>query len=335
MRFFRNPEIRRQLLWFLLCGAALTLIAYWIDPVAGATAAVCWAVWMVLHFVVTNYRYKRIAQLSRTIDALLHGEQNVRLSGYVEGELAILQSELEKLTVRLRQNADNLVRDKQYLADSLADISHQIRTPLTAMRLTVSLLGEPELSEERRMELARELIRLLARIDWLITALLKISKLDTGTVVFRKEPVQMAELVQKAAAPLAIPMELRGQTLKTQGEENVSFIGDAAWMQEALGNILKNCMEHTPPGGEISLQWSENAVYTELTVSDTGPGIDKADLPHLFERFYKGKNAGEQSVGIGLALARRIITGQNGIVKAENRPEGGARFVLRFYKNTV
>lgn len=335
MRFFRNPEIQRQLLWFLLLAAVMTAVAFLLHPAAGAAAAFCCAVWLVLHFLVTYHRYRRIAEVGRSVDALLHGEQRVRLSGYVEGELAVLQSELEKLTVQLRRNADHLVRDKQYLADSLADISHQIRTPLTAMRLTVSLLGEPELSEQRRMELAREMIRLLARIDWLITALLKISKLDTGTVVFRQEPVRMARLVQKAAAPLAIPMELRSQTLALQGGEDVGFIGDAAWTQEAVGNILKNCMEHTPPGGEIALSWSENAVYTELLITDTGPGIDKDDLPHLFERFYKGKNAGEQSIGIGLALARRIISGQNGIIKAENRPEGGAKFVLRFYKNTV
>lgn len=335
MSFFRNPEIKLQIFWYILVGVCMVFAAYLVHPAAGIAVWICCGIYTVLHFAVTYQRYKSIAQLGHEINALLHGEENIQFSKFAEGELAVLHSELEKLTVQLRQNADNLIRDKKYLADSLADISHQIRTPLTAMRLAVSLLAEPDLPEDKRIELTQELTKLLARIDWLITALLKISRLDTGTVKFRKEPVRISELVQKAAAPIAISMELRMQTLLLDGEAAACFTGDAAWMQEAVGNILKNCMEHTPPGGSITVHWYENAVYSEITISDTGPGIDQADLPHLFERFYKGKNAGEQSVGIGLALARMIIIGQNGVIKAENRPKGGAKFIMRFYKSTV
>ena len=130
-------------------------------------------------------------------------------------------------------------------------------------------------------------------------------------------------------------MELREQTLAIDSSSPSSatpqFLGDYSWSMEAILNILKNCMEHTPAGGSIHVSFSQNAIFTEIIIEDNGPGFDAEDLPHLFERFYKGKNASEQSVGIGLALARMIVTRQNGTLKAENRSEGGARFILKFY----
>ena len=173
------------------------------------------------------------------------------------------------------------------------------------------------------------------------------SKMDAGTASFKKTPVSVPDLLKQAAEPLLIPMELREQTLEIiplkllnqPSDSNgnhppkppVQFLGDFAWSTEALLNILKNCMEHTPVGGKIWVSFSQNAIYTEIIIEDNGSGFDKEDLPHLFERFYKGKNASEHSVGIGLALARMIVTQQNGTLKAENRSKGGAKFVLRFY----
>jgi len=145
--------------------------------------------------------------------------------------------------------------------------------------------------------------------------------------------VLIADVIRKSAEPLAIPMELHEQSLKVENH-GAAFTGDMAWTAEALGNILKNCMEHTPRGGTITLTAEENALYTQLIIADTGSGLEREDIPHLFERFYKGRGASSGSAGIGLALARVIITGQNGTIKAENY-EGGARFIIRFYKGTV
>jgi signal transduction histidine kinase len=142
-------------------------------------------------------------------------------------------------------------------------------------------------------------------------------------------------LVEKAASPLEIPMDLKSQQLAVSMEGSESFTGDLAWSVEALGNILKNCMEHTPEGGRINVYCSENALFTEIKVSDTGEGIAQEDLPYLFERFYKGRNASSESIGIGLALSRMIITSQGGTVKAENLNDGGSLFTIRFYKTNI
>ncbi len=270
--------------------------------------------------------------MGNDIDKILHGNDSIDLGEYAEGELSFLQSEILKLTVQLREQAWSLKKDKEYLSDSIADISHQIRTPLTSINIILSLISKPDLPEERKKALFNELETLLRRIDWLITTLLKISKLDTGTVKFKKEKIMVSQLISLAVAPIAISLELREQEINTKIKGNESFIGDLSWTIEAIENILKNCMEHTQRGGSIKITAFENPLFTEIIIKDNGPGIEKEDLPHLFERFYKGKNSNVQSFGIGLALARAIIASQNGTIKAENAPEGGAKFTIRFYK---
>lgn len=335
MKFFRNQEVRSALLLFLLLAAAATGSAFLWDVRFGFFTLGASALFLLLHTAVTFRRYQRIRALSADIDRILHGsEPEIPLGAYKEGELGILQSEIRKMTVRLREQKLQLQNDKVYLANLIADISHQLRTPLTTINLLVSFLREPELDTWRRIELSQELMQLLSRIDWLITALLKLSKLDAGTVSFKRETIPMEKLISQCTAPLLVPMELREQHLSVRAEGN--FTGDAAWTAEAVGNIIKNCTEHTPGGGRIEITGCENALFCEIVVSDTGSGIDAEDLPHLFERFYKGKTSDDNNFGIGLALARAIITAQNGTLKAENRTDTpGAVFTARFYKGTV
>ena len=281
----------------------------------------------------TYKRYQRISSLAADVNQVLHGDSSIDFDNYSEGELSILHSEIYKMTVRLREQQQKLINDKKYLADSLADISHQIRTPLTSINLLVERLSASGLTDGCRHQLTNELYELLSRIDWLITTLLKISKLDTGTVSFNKETVSLKTLINKSCAPLLIPIELRGQELIIRAEGN--FYGDLAWTSEAVGNIVKNCMEHTPDGGRIEINAAETALYSEIVVKDNGTGVSPEELPHIFERFYKGKDSDGKSFGIGLALSRMIIAGQKGTVKAENRKNAGAMFTLRFYKGTV
>ena len=333
MKLLRNKEVFFTALAALILGVLGTVAAWIRDPVCGiVTAAVC-AGFCAVGYWNLRCRYRKIGQLAAEIDRILHGDEAITLDGFSEGELSILQSEISKMTVRLREQQQRLQEDKIYLADSIADISHQIRTPLTTINLLVEFLSQPDLEEERRPQLTRELFELLGRIDWLITTLLKISKLNAGTVQFKDETVPLREMIDRAASPLLVPMELRGQTLISEGEG--TFRGDLGWTCEALGNIIKNCMEHTPDGGTVSVTGRETGIYAEIVVTDTGAGIAKEDLPHIFERFYKGKNSDEKSFGIGLALARMIVTRQNGTVKAENLPGGGAKFLLKFYKGTL
>ena len=174
---------------------------------------------------------------------------------------------------------------------------------------------------------------MLSRIDWLITTLLKISKLDAGTVTFKEEKVSLQMLINKSCSTLLVPIELRGQELVINA--NGDFVGDLSWTCEAIGNIVKNCMEHTQEGGKIEIEACENALYTEIIIKDNGTGIAKEDMPHIFERFYKGKDSDDKSFGVGLALSRMIITSQKGTVKAENHNPHGAKFTIRFYKGIV
>lgn len=295
-------------------------------------AAICCIIFDITHFSLTYRRYKNIAELGNEIDKILHSSSKFDLKRFLEGELSVLQSEIYKMTVRLREQAEALKKDKKYLADSLADISHQIRTPLTSINLIMNFLADEKLSDEQRHSLVRDLRHLLSRIDWLISTLLKISRLDAGTVRFAKNKVMVSELVKKASEPIAISMDLHNQQLILKAEGNECFEGDLAWTAEAIENILKNCMEHTPDGGVITIKARETPIYTELVISDTGTGIATEDLPHIFERFYRGKHSGKSNIGIGLALARMIISAQNGTIKAENSADGGALFTVRFYK---
>ena len=333
MRLLKNKEVRGALLWQLSVAVIACSLCFWFDLRAGLTAAGLSLLLMLIFCIGTYKRYRRIASLAADVNHVLHDNSPIDYDNYSEGELSILHSEIYKMTVRLREQQQKLINDKKYLADSLADISHQIRTPLTSINLLVERLSATGLSDECRHQLTNELYGLLDRIDWLITTLLKISKLDARTVSFNKETVSLETLINQSCSPLLIPIELHGQELILRTEGN--FYGDPAWTSEAVGNIVKNCMEHTPDGGRIEINAAETALYSEIVIKDNGTGISPEDLPHIFERFYKGKNSDGKSFGIGLALSRMIIAGQKGTVKAENRKNAGAVFTLRFYKGTV
>ena len=334
MKIIRNPELKRELLIDLAITIVAALIGFLIRPICGILALAVGLLLSGAHIAFAIQRYRQMEALAQRLDRILHGQDRVLIEDAAEGELSILNSELQKMTTRLQEQANQLSSDKRQLTEAIQDIFHQIRTPLTSMNLLVSMLGEEDLPYDRRLSMTRELRRQLERVQWLVETLLKLSKIDAGTAQFRSDLVSVAELIEKAAQPLRIPMELREQffTVHKTGEH---FTGDLNWTTEALGNILKNCMEHTPVGGTITVTAEETALFTEIVVEDNGPGISKADLPFLFDRFFKGAGSLDDSVGIGLALSRSIIAAQNGTIKAENVPTGGARFTIRFYKSVI
>ncbi len=333
MKLLKNREVLITLILQLVIGVIASIVGFMFNEAAGILAVLLSFLFIIIGYITSYHRYKKISSLSEDINKLLHGDNSISFDDYTEGELSILKSEIQKMTVRLREQQQRLLDDKVYLADSIADISHQIRTPLTSINLLVQLLSKPDLSEDKKRQHILELRRMLSRIDSLITALLKISKLDAKTVQFKPQNLSLEELVNKSCEPLLVPFELRGQELAISAEGE--FFGDLAWTCEAVGNIVKNCMEHTPEGGKVEVIAVENPIYSEIVITDNGTGIDTDDLPHIFERFYKGKNSGDNSFGVGLALARMIITGQGGTIKAENRKDKGAKFTIRFYKGTV
>ncbi|MBS6196514.1 MAG: HAMP domain-containing histidine kinase [Clostridiales bacterium] len=335
MDLWRNPEWKRQSagllgIGILLSGAGLLVSAETAFFVLGATLILNMA-----YFLLTRQRYGSIRQMALEIDRILHGEEELKISSYREGDLSILRDEIYKMTVRLREQAEHLKGEKIYLADALADISHQIRTPLTSLNLTVSRLQQPGMDERECRELLREMKRLLGQVEWLVESLLKMSKLDADSVPFSREWIGLEELLGQALQTLEIPMELKNQSVAVDIPKECGFTGDYAWSTEAVMNVLKNCMEYTPENGNIYITGKANPLYTELAIRDSGPGISETDLDHLFERFYRGRQAGKNSFGIGLALTRSILNKENATIKAENVPEGGSRFILRFYHGTI
>jgi signal transduction histidine kinase len=332
MNFFRNKEVRVFVGFVLIINSVFISIGFSAGIIEGIFTLIICAVFSAAFYFFTKKRYRNIAKLSEQIDIILHGSDSFKLNSFNEGELSILCSEIQKMTVRLRENADTLKKDKIYLSDSLADIAHQLRTPMTSLGILLSFLAKPEADEIKRGELAREAGELLARMDWLLSALLKISKIDAGTAVFHNEKVLTQNLIKKAVEPFSIPLELRGTELRINCNEDSCLTCDINWMAEAIGNILKNCMEHTGEGGIIEINCNENAIYTEINISDNGSGIAEKDLPHIFERFYQGEKTKTDSYGIGLALCRMILSEQKGTVKAINKTNGGAAFTIRLYK---
>ena len=328
-----NKELFRSAILFGLIAVVFIGIGFSISAACGSLVLIACGGSAAIHFGTEYYRYRRLAKLSQDLDALLTNGKILPIRDYDEGELSILANQIQKLAMRLTEAAEVSKADKAYLADSLADISHQLRTPLTAMNLTATMLRSGDLNEEKRMELTGELRSLLTRTDWLVETLLKLSKLDAGTVKLAKEPVSVRELISRSVAPIEIPMDLRNQRLVVRCKDE-QFAGDLTWSAEALGNILKNCMEHTPEGGAITVTAQETALYTLIEVEDTGAGFNAKDISHLFERFYRGSNASANSYGIGLALARTVITAQNGTVQAMNTASG-AKFVIKFYKQVI
>lgn len=326
----RNPELRRALLLgglvTLLASAAAALLSGWR---AACVTLALGVVLLGLYSVELCCRYRAMARLAADIDAVLHGNGDIHLADYGEGEVSLLRSEVRKMTLRLREQSAQLEKEKLQLADAMADISHQMRTPLTAVNLLLTSLAG-HVDEESRGDV-RALRRQVARMDWLVESLLKLAKLDAGTARFCPETIPLSALLARAAEPFAIGMELRGQQLQVEASGNVRC--DPAWTAEALGNILKNCSEHMQEG-TITVRAEENAVASVVVIRDTGGGIAPQDLPHLFERYYKGENAPEQSVGIGLALSRSIAAAQNGTLTAANVP-GGAEFTMKLYKGIV
>jgi len=276
-------------------------------------------------------QYGQIREITRYAGKINRGDYSLDIRDNREGDLSILKNEIYKITALLKEQAGSLQRDRALLADSLADISHQLKTPLTSLSVLNDLLSENPAEENRTLFLERMRAQ-LKRIEWLVSSLLKLSRLDAGAVTMKKERIRVQALVEKALDSLGIPLEIKALQLSLEGDEEVSFTGDFEWSCEALINIIKNCIEHTPENGFLKISFDQNPLYTVIKVADSGAGIAPEDIPHIFNRFYKGKNAAEDQVGIGLAMARAIVEKQGGDIAVKSDPGRGSEFTIKFYR---
>jgi len=334
MSLWRNREIKRFTASLFTVSAILAITGFSISIEAGILVLITAFLLCLTFFAFTVYRYRQIRRLSDYLRRICAGEHSLDIRDNVEGELSILKNEIYKVTLMLSEYNKKLQSEKLRLSEHMADISHQLKTPLTSMMVMVDLLGDEDLPPEKRREFVARLSSQLKRIEWLVSSLLKMARLDAGVVKMKRERVKMHTLIENALRPLLIPMEVKDIAYTVTGEDEM-LTCDVQWTTEAIINILKNCVEHVPEHGRIEIAARDNPLYFEIRISDNGPGISKEDLPHIFTRFYRGKNASPDSVGIGLAMARSIIKEQNGDVTVESREGRGTTFFIRLYKAVV
>lgn len=327
----RNRELRQFSILFSLIAATTITLGFAINTAAGILAIASAVAFGTAFFAFTKARYKSIAQISDQINLVLCNADHLYISESAEGELSILQSEITKMTLRIREQNDALKKEKEHLANSLADIAHQLRTPLTSVNLILSLLDNNS-DENERKALIREIKELFVQMDWLLNSLLKLSRLDAGIVVFQREQINVNNLIRIALRPFLISMELHNIVLQIDVPKMIIIQGDSGWLSEAIQNILKNCMESAGENGKIEIVCTDNPLFSEIVIHDSGAGFEKEDLPYLFDRFHRGKNASATGYGIGLALCKMIITRHGGTISAKNHRQGGAIFSIRFPK---
>ena len=289
--------------------------------------------WMTIIILYLRKRDKKIKQITNYINQIKNKKYDLNIEENTEDELSNLKNELYKITIMLKEESEISKKDKENLKMSVEDISHQLKTPLTSITIMLdNLKDNPNMEEKTKQKFIFEISKQVEWINWLVISMLKLSKLDANVVQFYDEKINLKKFIGEIIKNLEIPIEVKNQKIIIDGDENVSFIGDYKWQQEAITNIIKNCIEHNENNGTIYINYEENSLFTKITIRDEGEGISKEDLKHIFERFYKGKNSSENSVGIGLALAKNIIEKNNGMINCKSELDKGTEFVIKYMK---
>lgn len=292
---------------------------------------------VILLLIIVNIYYhsrnQKIQEIIKYIEAINNKNYDLKIAENTEDDLSNFRNELYKIAIMLKEQASQSINDKKALQTSLEDISHQLKTPLTSISIMLDNIREnPNMDEHTRQEFIYEISRQINWINWLVISLLKLSKLDSNTAVFVQKEIKVEDLINNVVKNLAIPIDIKQQNVIVNGSSDVMFVGDYNWQLEALTNIVKNCIEHTVENKNIYINWEENNFYTKIAIKDEGVGIDKKDVKHIFERFYKCKNSSENSVGIGLALAKSIIEKDNGYIICASELGRGTTFEIKYMK---
>ncbi len=288
----------------------------------------------ILYF---RYNYKRkndIKDIIKYIEQINRRNYELEIDTISEDELSILKNEIYKTAVMLKEAALNSNKDKLNLKKSLEDISHQLKTPLTSILVLLdNLIDEPDMDSSIRNDFIIDIKRNVININFLVQALLKLSKFDANTVHFIKKENDLEMIVKEAIKNVSTLCDLRNINIKLNTLENAKVECDAKWQIEAITNIIKNAIEHSKDNSSIIINIDNNRVYSKIEVIDFGDGISKRDIKHIFERFYKGENATSNSIGIGLALAKTIIEEDRGTIAVESN-ESNTKFTIKYFKLT-
>ncbi len=283
-------------------------------------------------FLIYNRKKdKELAEITRYIEEINKKNYTIDIDEMSEDELSILKNEIYKTTIMLKEIADNSNKDKLQLKQSLEDISHQLKTPLTSILVMLdNLIDDKDMDKEIRQDFIRDIKRDVMNINFLVQAILKLSKFDANTINFIKDEKLLKDIVDESIKNVSALCDLKNIDIEKKGSEVATIYCDFRWQVEAITNILKNCIEHSRENNKILVKYESNNVYSMISIRDFGDGIAKKDLPHIFERFYKGKNSSSESVGIGLALAKTIVEEDKGNIYVDS-DEKGTIFTVKYF----
>ena len=289
--------------------------------------------YMAIIFIYLKQRDKKINQITQYINEIKNRKYDLDINENSEDELSNLKNELYKITIMLKEESEISRQDKEKIKMSVEDISHQLKTPLTSIMIMLdNLKDNPNMDEDTKQKFIFEISKQVDWINWLVISILKLSRLEANVVKFSDNKINVKKFIDEIIDNLEIPIEIKNQKIIIEGNKDVSFIGDYKWQQEAITNIIKNAIEHNKKNGKITIKYEENVLFTKITIIDEGQGIDKEDLKHIFERFYKAQNSSDNSVGIGLSLAKNIIEKNNGMINCKSEIGNGTEFIVKYMK---
>lgn len=288
---------------------------------------------IIVALIYTNKRDKSLRSINKYLDKVNNGKYELKIEDNGEDEISRLRNELYKTTILLRESAENSEKEKTNLSNSLADISHQLKTPLTSIRIMLDNIEEnPNMDEKTRNEFIEEISRQIDWISSLVISLLKLAKFDAGAIIMQDTQINVKKLIDNVINNLAIMIDIKNIKIEEKIDEDVILRADYNWQLEALTNIIKNCIEHSKEDSKIKIEVENNSIFVKIKITDEGEGIAKEDLSHIFERFYKSKQASENSIGIGLSLAKTIIEKENGYIKVDSELGKGTTFEIKYLK---
>ena len=329
--------MNRKLLFRLACcslflTAVLFLLTLCYAPSLAVLTLLLSLLWNLCFALVLYYYDRHVRMLSQNLMHIYVNGAPIVMRKQQEGALSILENDIYKLVRTCYEQRERSLKDRAFLADMLSDISHQLKTPLTSMQMMGELLAQP-LPLAKRAEFSDILLRQLERLEWLVSSLLKLSKLDACAITFQPQDIPIQALLAQACAPIASLVEQKQLHIQLP-QTKLTLATDVKWTKEALLNILKNAAEHTPQGGSIRIEAWESALFVTLRITDSGEGMSRKDQAHIFERFYRGENAAADSIGIGMAMAKAILEAQHADIQVQSALGKGTAFTIQFSKET-
>lgn len=287
---------------------------------------------LIIFFKYNGKKDKELRDITNYIEQINKKNYELKIDSISEDELSILKNEIYKTTIMLKESAENSKLDKNNLKKALEDISHQIKTPLTSILIMLeNLIDDPKMDPTIRNDFIKDIKREVININFFVQAILKLSKFDSNTIHFIRNTFDLNDILKDAVKNVSMLCDLKNIKINIKSSEKVNIYCDYKWQVEAITNILKNCVEHSFENNIIDILVNKNNVYSFLQIRDYGYGISKKDLPHIFERFYKGENSSCESIGIGLSLTKSIVENDNGTISVESN-ENGTIFKIKYFK---